>query len=513
MRSKQAQAMSARFSWFEGLLGKPWQKELRRIAHAPPGSAEVFSAVNRLMSRNLKYDAIRLLYEMEMYREAGDILRAIGSSGEAARMYVLGRNWEQAEFCFSAVLDWKNAARSARAARKFARAGELFEKAENPVAAARCYRRVRNWRRAAALFESGEKFSDAVYCWTAWAHSNQAADYAKLTDEDLSTIARVLAKTGVEPTLFNILEQNECLDLLVLELLRNSRLPVAVEIYSQRPAGLRQSLCELVANNQNSTQAAIEMFVAAKDPLGAAILFERTDRPYDAAEYYESAGDLQAAYACALKTEWWEKISTLKTRMNPVLSSVDTSRPTIPPPPIGSADFSLMSVPKQIPITEFSAFELTGSSTEMSPAFVESRFFNQLSQEDRKSLWEIGQIGTFEPGETVVDYDSLPQGTFTLLLGELTIYRRIGGQEKVVDRISAGENFGESWLMLGLRSEVRIVASKQAHLHLLDRQGFERSIESDSGVNARVVSQVAQAVCFHLLKRFGVSYALPETAA
>ena len=510
-------------------FAEPWTKELSRIHRSiEKGTAsknQIFAAVNKLLNKGMKYDAIRLLYELKYFREAADILRAIGATSDAARLYVKAKNWEQAEHCYTILQDKLNAAKCAKAAGKFQKAAPVFEDLKDWQSAARCYRELGMWRRAAFLFGKAGKDVNTVKCLQEWARTDSEALSAKLEVDEIKIIIDLLAAGKFEPVLFNFVETHGKVPHLIFALLKQNRMPMAVEIYGSRHQDLSKDLCSVMRHNLDMVEVTIALCREVGDLRGIAELYEITDRLKEATEHYEAIGDLNAAYLCALKSEWWEKINALKAGLilkkpSPTMVNADDS--TSP---------SLMSAPKSIDLRSgvfslkaaearpetkanlvvehgFGSIE-SSLSGDMAPAFVESRFFRQLSSADRSQLWNIGNVVSFEAGSTIVDIGATPSSTYTLLSGVVEIYRQDGRIERLVDRIEPGQNFGESWLMVNLNSEVKIVASVDCHLHIIERHGFEQFMASETKHTTRIVSLLAQALCAHLLQRFSVNNKLP----
>ncbi len=519
--------------WASKFFAEPWTKELSRIRRdIEKGKAsknQIFAAVNKLLNKGMKYDAIRLLYELNYFREAADILRAIGATSDAARLYVKAKNWEQAEHCYTILQDNLNAAKCAKAAGKFQKAAPVFEELKDWQSAARCYRELGQWRQAAFLFGKAGKDGNTIKCLQEWVRVDSAALSSKLEVEELKIIIELLAVGKFEPVLFNFVETHDRVSHLIFSLLKQNRMPMASEIYGSRYQDLSKDLCAIMRHNPEMVEVAIALCRQVGDLRGVAELYEITDRLKEATEHYEAIGDLNAAYLCALKSEWWEKINALKAglilkKSVPVIESEAESQDE-------SSSPSLMSAPKSIDLRSgvFSlnaaegkpetrvrqTFEHGFASSESShsgdiaPAFVESRFFRQLSSDDRSQLWNIGSVVSFDAGSTIVDIGATPASTYTLLSGVVEIYRQDGRVERLVDRIEPGQNFGESWLMVNLNSEVKIVASNDCHLHIIERHGFEQFMASEAKNTTRIVSLLAQALCAHLLQRFSVNNKLP----
>jgi tetratricopeptide (TPR) repeat protein len=515
-------------SWVAKFFAEPWVKELARIRRdIAKGSAsknQIFTAVNKLLNKGMKYDAIRLLYELNYFREAADILRAIGATSDAARLYVKAKNWEQAEHCYTILQDKLNAAKCAKASGKYLKAAPVFEELKDWQSAARCYRELGDWRRAAFLFGKAGKDTNTIKCLQEWVRTNAEALNERLAADEIKIVIDLLAVGKFEPVLFNFVESHDKVPHIIYALLKQNRMPMAVEIYGSRFQELSKNLCAIMRHNPDMVEVTISLCQQVGDIRGVAELYEITDRLKEATEHYEAIGDFNAAYLCALKCEWWEKINALKTgfiekKALPVAIQSNDSSPSLMSAPkaidLRSGVFSLNAEEAKADMQQighvehgFGAIE-PSLSGDMAPAFVESRFFRQLSSADRSQLWNIGSVVSFEAGSTIVDIGTTPASTYTLLSGVVEIYRQDGRVERLVDRIEPGQNFGESWLMVNLNSEVKIVASVDCHLHIIERHGFEQFMASETKNTTRIVSLLAQALCTHLLQRFGVNNKLP----
>lgn len=544
-------------SWIKQLFSYSWTKELRRLRRGnfgrPATKEQIFAAVNRLMIRGLKYDAIRLLYTLEYYREAADILRAIGATSDAARLYVKAKCWDQAEQSYTVLQDKLNAARCAKAAGRYDRAAPVFEEHNEPHLAARCYRRMGEWRKAALLYGLAGRFNDSIRCWHEWVRLDRLAVETALSTQEVNVLIRLMSEGKFETVLFQLIDFNGKVSELVFALMKRNRMSMAAEIYDSRYHEISKDLCAWVRVNPDMAGPALSLCQLVNDSRGIANLYEQTDRLHQAVEAYETIGDLQAAYACALKCEWWDKIAALKVKiakdekqgasavaenvfrmpepelnldaLNDILNMSLMSNPSAVC--LDSSVFSLSAIEHsvandsatevlqnipELPVSNqaFGIFESTGSSIDMAPAFVESRFFNQLNSDDRHRLWDIGAIVSYKAGDIIVDIGTTPSSTFTLLQGNVEIYRQEGRLERLIDKVGSGQNFGESWLMVNLKSEVRIIAADDCHLHVIERGGFEQFLAADAMNTARIVSQVAQAICMHLLHRFGAGMAKPK---
>jgi tetratricopeptide (TPR) repeat protein len=522
--------------WLSHFFPETWASELKQIMRGSKKGTltkeQLFSTVSKLMAQGLTYDAIRLLYELKYYREAADILRGAGATTEAARLYVKAKSWAQAESCFYALGDRMNVARCAKAAGKYAEAAPVFEEHGEWDSAAKCYRSLGNWRYAASLHAKGRNYPEAVRCWHEWIRLDKKAVETKLSSVELNGMIKAISEGKFEAILFQILDNHGQVSSLVFALMKKNRMSMAAEIYDSRFREISADLCAWVKTHPELIPAALSLCQMAGDQRGTANLYEQMDRLQDAVVAYESIGDLKSAYACAVKSEWWGKVNALKEKIGPIASfenpdkNIQEFTKPAPPQEIPSLDifegvrleldlfpdFDIQ--PFDSPLPELEIVEKSESeginqrempTKEHGFGFVESRFFNQLNHHDRHKLWDIGAIVSYKAGDTIVEVGAMPTSTFTLLEGVVEIYKQKGRLEEFVDRIGAGENFGESWLMVNLKSEVRIIAATDCHLHVVERAGLQKLMAQDAASSPNIISQVAQAICFHLLHRFGAS--------
>ena len=169
---------------------------------------------------------------------------------------------------------------------------------------------------------------------------------------------------------------------------------------------------------------------------------------------------------------------------------------------IGMAE--ILDQPKNAIPSEFSGTLSDNTTTDLSPEFSSSKFFDQLDKEERSRLWQLGRIVPFRSGDVIVEVGASPACTFTLLSGQVEIIRLENHFERVVDRLTTGQNFGESWLLVSQKSSVRIIAAIDCHVHIIEKTGFDQLVSSGSIQAARIASQLAQKICAHLLDSFGV---------
>ena len=522
--------------WFSQFFAETWASELKQIMRGSKKGTltkeQLFSTVSKLMAQGLTYDAIRLLYELKFFREAADILRGAGATAEAARLYVKAKSWAQAESCFYALGDRMNVARCAKAAGKYEEAAPVFEEHGEWESAAKCYRSLGKWRHAANLYAKARNHPDAIRCWHEWIRLDKKAIETEMNPTELNDMIRAIAEGKFEAVLFQILDNHGQVSALVFALMKRNRMSMAAEIYDSRYRDISADLCAWVRTHPELVPAALSLCQIVGDQRGIADLYEQMDRLRDAVVAYESIGDIKSAYACAVKSEWWEKVSVLKEKLGPndmlqvpaqQLQELPKAAPMLDIPTLDlfegvSLELDLFPEhdihPFTLPFPELENTEdlvsddrmpLAIPSKEPGFGFIESRFFNQLNHHDRHKLWDIGAIVAFKAGDTIVDVGAMPTSTFTLLEGVVEIYKSKGRMEEFVDRIGAGENFGESWLMVNLKSEVRIIAATDCHLHVVEREGLQKLMAQDSASSPNIVSQVAQAICFHLLHRFGAS--------
>jgi tetratricopeptide (TPR) repeat protein len=521
--SQDTTSYKSKRSWFTQFFAETWSSELKQIMRGSKKGTltkeKLSATVSKLIAQGSTYDSIRLLYELKFYREAADILRGAGATAEAARLYVKAKNWSQAESCFYALGDRVNVARCAKAAGKYEEAAPVFEEHGEWESAAKCYRSLGSWRYAASLYSKAKNYPEAIRCWREWIGRDKKALETELTLAELNAMIKAMSVGKFEAILFQFLDNHGQVSALVFALMKRNRMSMAAEIYDSRYKDISADLCAWVRTHPDLAPAALSLCQIVGDQRGIADLYEQMDRLRDAVVAYEAIGDFKSAYACAVKSEWWEKVTALKEHLDPgdfLQTSIQNDQKFLKVAPA-------QDIPT-IDLFEEVSLELDLSSEQETLAtgdvflnhmpvkepdfgFIESRFFSQLNHHERHKLWDIGTIVSYKAGDTIVEIGAMPTSTFTLLEGVVEIYRQNGRMEEFVDRIGAGENFGESWLMVNLKSEVRIIAASDCRLHSVERAGLQNLMAQDATSSPNVVSQVAQAICFHLLNRFGATKA------
>jgi CRP-like cAMP-binding protein len=105
----------------------------------------------------------------------------------------------------------------------------------------------------------------------------------------------------------------------------------------------------------------------------------------------------------------------------------------------------------------------------------------------------------YRRGQVIVDYEEHPTGTFTVLDGNVAVYR--SGSQTPVDELADGATFGESWSLLRLRSGVRVVAITDTEVHVLHRQRLNDFLAGNSSQAAELHRQISRSLIAHIVRR------------
>jgi tetratricopeptide (TPR) repeat protein len=116
-------------------------------------------------------------------------------------------------------------------------------------------------------------------------------------------------------------------------------------------------------------------------------------------------------------------------------------------------------------------------------------FFSELDYAQISHLIDAMSLRSFVRGEVLIDFQLPSQGIFFLITGSIDYYRLENGIQKHVDRIEAPEIFGELWLIAEMHANVKIIATKDCEIFLLEREKLGAILEADPSIALNMYKQ------------------------
>lgn len=484
---------------------------------------DVSQVAQRLFAAGDTREAVRVFAQAGRYREAAHILKHTGHVEAAARFYIKGKAFDLAEGCYLTLGDRLNAARCAAAAGNHARAATTFEELGDRRAAAEAHAKAGDWLHAGRLYHGEGLFGQATAAFGEWLRRAGERHRDQVALDDVDRMVDALAQSTMAKDLLRFVLAKGRVTSLVTNLLEQGRLAIAVEVFEHQKVRLDDSFFDWVRIGREYAERGLLFATKVADPQLQAQLLELLGRSTEAAQAYLTAGDYTNAYSCSLKAEDWQQIE----RMKAIIAARGETMPGLHLREArgqNERSSSVMSRPRSFaldgdsvvagtlaegtvagePTAQMQVDEsFVAADVMLTPLFMDSKLFRGLALEERQTLWSLGHVTSVPKDGVIVEAGIIPIGTYTLLEGAVEVQRQADDGYRVVDRIVPGQNFGETWLLVGRASGVRIVASANCRVHVVERQKLDHVEIRASGGAARLMKSLAVSLLGHLFTSYG----------
>jgi CRP-like cAMP-binding protein len=118
--------------------------------------------------------------------------------------------------------------------------------------------------------------------------------------------------------------------------------------------------------------------------------------------------------------------------------------------------------------------------------------FRDLSDEEQVALAQDLHRAPFARGETLTKQGSIAHYLYTIVSGEVSIRIREGKIEREVNKLGAGQFFGEMALLTGERRRATVVALTDVECYRLDASAFKRLLERHADLAGHVAKVLAE---------------------
>lgn len=434
----------------------------------------IATAAAALNAVGLVDEAALLLLRNDLVAAAASLFIKHGRYRHAASLYKRLRRWADAAELYNLAGAYEKAGRCAARANNNRLAAEAFEKAGNVPAAATFHARDGNLQMAARLFYKCGRMREAASVFVAWLVDGAGVNVT-MAGSDTDTLLDLTVHHVSDLRLIRHLVNCGLSDRLVIALLKADKGRLAAEIYKPRAASLRRSLLAIVFEEPKLVHPVKLLLEAAGDQMGLGLFYEDLARYQEAADAYKQAGDLEGAYRCCLICNEWTAATRLRKELGADPADLKTR-----------------------------AKEQSESDKELDSMqqFLDSKFLAGLTSEERTSLWSLGYVKHFPRGSAIVDFDEATLGTLTVLTGEVEVLKDDEETGPKAVNMGTPRNIGAAWSLLPLTSQVKVVATTDCDIHVLDRDRLAEFL-SNSGATGddSLSTRLADGVLRHLALR------------
>jgi CRP-like cAMP-binding protein len=422
--------------------------------------------------RSLGYTefACEVLVSHSLYREAADLLATLNKVEDAAKLYVKARSWEKAFRCYDQIGNRSLAAKCAAHLKEYELAAQLFLDSEDFGSAARCLLLNKDYRKAALRFGQIGDLEKSANCYRLWFKSDSNYSSTNLQASECEVLSKLLDVRYLDKDVIDLLDANNCLQDLIRNFIVKGEINRAADLFRTKIFKESSSLCSWACVNREYVNPTLSLL--------------------------RELGDVNAEDA--LREEMGltprSKLNDLK---NPVVEKfLSQAHLTM------MLDTSLNKAPEET--ADILPTIVLGEKVEdpLQKPFLSSNFIRLMQPQDQSALFQMGDIRDFSNGVVLLDEKDQPPGTVTVISGEVTMTRYGENGEIAFQQIcKPGMNVGEAWSLLKMRSGIRIEATSDVKIHIIDRNRlnayFEKKDPGVSDLRNRLQSQVLS----HLMMR------------
>jgi len=391
----------------------------RRLLRGQPGEAKVVEAANLFRIRGLHDEAAAILLHFGLVEQAAKIMLHHNLPERAGQIYAQASQWERAAFCFGQAGLWQKAAQSCVGGRDFATAADYYARAGALPDAAQCCIKAGDMGGAFRFYGLLGEIDNAAAVLKQWRlYEREDSIQSKLTNADREVLDKL---TAGDSTVAH--HQGGLKDVAAVQ----------AEIGSTKltPADAAAAVGQRVATSQLTAATAQQVAPTAQPPQPIEVAKQVVQAPADTS-FMTNPGVVMMDGALDLGDDGEYRPSWLDA-------------PTMVAP-------------------------LAGGKLDVAD------FFQHFTRTDRDKLWQLGQIIDCAEGEVIVDFDDEPPGLYTVLDGNLAIYKDRGQGQPPVDHIGAKVSFGQFWAVMRLKSHVRVTAAKACKVHMISRNDLVKAM-------------------------------------
>jgi CRP-like cAMP-binding protein len=127
--------------------------------------------------------------------------------------------------------------------------------------------------------------------------------------------------------------------------------------------------------------------------------------------------------------------------------------------------------------------------------------FAPYSYDELKRFLDYCDLVTAQKGELIIKKGDLSDAMFLVLSGEVRARLKVGGHDNSLGKIGAGELFGEVAMLSRTARSADVVGEAPTRLLRLSSEAFQRLIEEDSALAARILFNISHSLATRLAER------------
>lgn len=128
-------------------------------------------------------------------------------------------------------------------------------------------------------------------------------------------------------------------------------------------------------------------------------------------------------------------------------------------------------------------------------AFCAVNLFTALTKDEKLLLWNAGTTMNFNSGEDILNYGDECHGLYVIVEGTVYLFHLHTGRDQVIDTLSTGRAFGETYLLTDQKPSVRTIAAASTTIRLINYFNFHKVLDK----NAAIAKKIYKQFCLSLI--------------
>lgn len=126
------------------------------------------------------------------------------------------------------------------------------------------------------------------------------------------------------------------------------------------------------------------------------------------------------------------------------------------------------------------------------------RLFQDLSEPEIEKFGQVSRIQKYSPKEIIIEEGTEGKALFIIKRGTVAVSKVDGELVSELVKLVAGEHFGEMSLLEDAKTSARVSAHNEVECVVISREDFQRLLDSDVALAAKVYKAFTQTLCDRL---------------
>ncbi|OGP57852.1 MAG: hypothetical protein A2V67_15345 [Deltaproteobacteria bacterium RBG_13_61_14] len=126
------------------------------------------------------------------------------------------------------------------------------------------------------------------------------------------------------------------------------------------------------------------------------------------------------------------------------------------------------------------------------------RLFQDLTEPEVEKFREVTQVQKYSPQQVIIEEGTEGRALYIIKRGTVAVSKVDGELVSELVKLVAGEHFGEMSLLEGAKTSARVSAHNEVECVVIAREDFQRLLEADVALAAKVYKAFTQTLCDRL---------------